>query len=184
MCVYVHPFYDGNGRTARFLSANAIKNELDKYSAISFSRACYTNHVKYGDLFAKTNLEASRGELNYFIEGFFDLLKTGQKEVINDLKEKSFLLESARKKVEASEMLSSDKERTVLYALAQHFYFSLDEVKDITSKDLFSIFDSSTGIQTSHALRNVLQLLALKELVLTRGKRPYYYRINPEFLAE
>lgn len=40
---YVHPFYDGNGWTSRFISSLYLKEELHPLTALSLSKACNLN---------------------------------------------------------------------------------------------------------------------------------------------
>lgn len=39
---YIHPFYDGNGRTSRFISSLYLNEALSLIAAISLSRGCHT----------------------------------------------------------------------------------------------------------------------------------------------
>ncbi|WP_259339711.1 Fic family protein, partial [Staphylococcus succinus] len=79
---YIHPFYDGNGRTSRFINSLYLNEEYDKLTAISLSRSIDNDKKTYYDIFDKTNSVINRGELNYFIEKFLGFIIEGQKTLI------------------------------------------------------------------------------------------------------
>ena len=66
---YIHPFYDGNGRTSRFINSLYLSKEYDELTAISLS-SMIENNKTYYDMFDKTNSVINKGELNYFINNF------------------------------------------------------------------------------------------------------------------
>ncbi|MDD2534496.1 MAG: Fic family protein [Eubacteriales bacterium] len=178
---YIHPFYDGNGRTSRFISNYLIKKELGTYSAISLSRACNTNSKRYADIFENTNSVRNRGELNVFIEGFLSLLREGQKEVINELKEKKMKLQDVYEKIENRKLFNEKqkKDRDVFISLAQFYLFSDDS--GITLKELHEkIRDHDIG--SEQRLRMALNYLEAIDLIESRGMKPKYYRVSKSFL--
>jgi len=182
---YIHPFYDGNGRTARFMSCYLIKKELGTYSAISLSRACNQNSRQYAEIFERANSAQNRGELNVFIEGFLGLLNQGQKDVLNELNEKKAKLRAVNEKIANCALFSSGKAKTekdVFYTLAQSYLFS-DE-SGITVKDLYESIQSHTAIGSEQSVRLALHFLQQKGLVDVIGQKPKYYSLSQSFLAE
>ncbi len=177
---YIHPFYDGNGRTARFISNYLIKKELGTYSAISLSRACNTRSKSYADIFENTNSFRNRGELNVFIEGFLLLLKEGQKDVLNEIQDKNFRLIELVEKIKNHETLSDHhrKARAVFYALAQYFLFSDDD--GITVKDLHEKLNP-LDFGAAQSVRQALKYLESEGLVESKGQKPKIYRVSRGF---
>ena len=84
---YIHPFYDGNGRTSRFINSLYLSKEYDELTAISLS-SMIENNKTYYDMFDKTNSVINKGELNYFINNFLSFIKEGQESLIEELKQK------------------------------------------------------------------------------------------------
>ncbi|WP_409373627.1 Fic family protein [Ureibacillus thermosphaericus] len=44
---YIHPFYDGNGRTSRFISSLYLSKTLGNILALSLSRGCNKYKTNY-----------------------------------------------------------------------------------------------------------------------------------------
>lgn len=63
---YIHPFYDGNGRTARFISSIYIKENYSWLTALSLSQGSNDNRSLYLKAFHSTNQISMQGELNFF----------------------------------------------------------------------------------------------------------------------
>ena len=71
---YIHPFYDGNGRTSRFISSYLIKNELDVLLALKLSYTVKNNINKYYKAFNVCNDRKNKGDITFFIVTFLELL--------------------------------------------------------------------------------------------------------------
>lgn len=71
---YIHPFVDGNGRTARSLFYwYMIKNGYWLTEYLSISRIIYTNKTAYEKAFLYT--EKDENDLSYFIQYHLDVMK-------------------------------------------------------------------------------------------------------------
>lgn len=71
---YIHPFYEGNGRTSRFINSLYLSDTLGKIPALSLSRGCNKIKNKYLDAFDITNRITNKGELNFFIDSFLSII--------------------------------------------------------------------------------------------------------------
>ena len=89
---YIHPFYNGNGRTSRFIASYYLSQEIDKYSSLRLSVTINDRKKQYYDMFTKTNDEHSRGELTYFVTEFLAM-------VLATVKETKTLVESKHKQL-------------------------------------------------------------------------------------
>lgn len=67
---YVHPFYDGNGRTARFISSLILQEEYSWLTACSLSQGVNKKRNLYLKAFESTNSLAMQGEMNFFVDSF------------------------------------------------------------------------------------------------------------------
>lgn len=72
---YIHPFYDGNGRTSRFISSYLLSKELERIISFRLSYAIKKDTSGYYKIFKLTNDEVNRGELTGFVIYFMDLLR-------------------------------------------------------------------------------------------------------------
>ncbi|MFD0673151.1 Fic family protein [Cohnella sp. GCM10027633] len=82
---YIHPFYDGNGRTGRLFVCSYLSRYLERYSAITFSNAINKNKQKYYKALEEVPNPLNKGELTFFLIDMLELLYEGQRELIDDL---------------------------------------------------------------------------------------------------
>ena len=85
---YIHPFYDGNGRTSRFISAYLISKELEPMIAYRISYAIKNQIHSYYEAFQECNDIWNRGDLTPFIEMFIHIIEQAMDELETSLKEK------------------------------------------------------------------------------------------------
>lgn len=52
---YIHPFYDGNGRTGRFIISIYLKEDYSWLTAMSLCQGCNKERNKYLEIFDITN---------------------------------------------------------------------------------------------------------------------------------
>ncbi len=171
---YIHPFYDGNGRTSRFISSVYIRKECSELTALSLSKGCNTFRHQYLESFEVTSSIGSRGEMNHFIENFLYIVSETQKEILLQLKEKVLLMNLLTKKLIEDENIGN-KCKAILSILAQNYYFSFGE-RGLTVKELSIITEKS-----EQYLRTSLTELGEKGIVEQRGKRPVIFTISNHY---
>lgn len=119
---YMHPFYDGNGRTSRFISSYLLSKKLQYLVSYKLSYTIKENITSYYKSFKETNDEKSRGDLTIFVIKFFDILIKS----LNDLCDS---LEDRRNKLEYFANIShkisgkDSKKRSLLFILVQNTLF-------------------------------------------------------------
>lgn len=168
---YIHPFYDGNGRTSRFISSMYMSSILGRISAMSLSRGCNKYRKQYLEAFEITNSLRNRGEMNHFIEAFFNVIIGALKEINSELEEKDELLSMAVEKIRKEEKLKSDHHRNIMFVIAQNYFFDFSE--GLTIKDL----SESTDLSEPTVRKFIKELLGMS-LIKQKGKRPAYYTID------
>ena len=168
---YIHPFYDGNGRTSRFMNSLYLSKEYDELTAISLSSMIENNKKTYYDMFDKTNSVINKGELNYFINNFLSFIKEGQENLIEDLEIKKTQLDYANKKINGDSKLTtlSEKHKIIMFILAQIQYFSSEDY--ITVQELSKYLNT-----TSQTTRKLLNDLIFVNIVEKIGERPVMYK--------
>ena len=71
---YIHPFYDGNGRTSRFISSYLLSKEFESIIAYRISYSIKENIKEYYQAFKTCNDKHNRGDLTPFIIMFTDII--------------------------------------------------------------------------------------------------------------
>lgn len=71
---YIHPFYDGNGRTSRFISSYLLSKHLNVLSGYRLAYTIKENINLYYNSFKITNEEKNKGDLTPFVINFFDII--------------------------------------------------------------------------------------------------------------
>lgn len=82
---YIHPFYDGNGRIARFISSHLLSANLNMLLGVRLSYTIKTHLEEYYSLFKSGNNPKNRGDLTRFVEGFLAILLQAQKNLAQAL---------------------------------------------------------------------------------------------------
>ncbi|SDG82414.1 Fic family protein [Selenomonas sp. WCT3] len=123
---YIHPFYDGNGRTSRFITSFYLARILSPLVAIRLSITIKKSLRMYYKLFEETNSYGNRGDLTPFITGFLWIIEKSIVRVKEDLKEKERLLEEYSRLLERLEAVDNRTDKSICYVLLQAALFSED----------------------------------------------------------
>lgn len=123
---YVHPFYDGNGRTGRYLLALYLSRPLSMLTSLSLSRVLAENRASYYRSFKKAEHPKNYAELTSFVINVLESVHVAQAGLDVALQTSHDLLREAESRLDSvreSEGLS-EKEVGVLYLLAQIALFA------------------------------------------------------------
>ena len=171
---YIHPFYDGNGRMARFISSAYIKKELDILCALQLSVSCKTNQKEYYDSFKITNDIRNKGDLTYFVISFLEIVKSGLIALKESVEEKLNQFFYYEKKILNIE-LQDNHCNALLDVLLQCTLFDTD---NLVINDLVKI--SSLSKVTIKKKLSIPQMQSL--LIIDKSKKQYEYSLNLEAL--
>lgn len=86
---YIHPFYDGNGRTSRFISSYILSQNLNKLIGYRISFTIKENINKYYEAFKICNHYHNRGDLTPFAEMFLGIVNISMQQLYRALAERS-----------------------------------------------------------------------------------------------
>lgn len=173
---YIHPFYDGNGRTGRFISSIFLKENYSWLTAMSLSQGSNKERSQYLAIFDKTNQISSQGEINYFVDTFLSIILTGQISILENLIQRNDLLTTIMVKIDGDQNLSNDDEKTIMQIMAQEYYFafSRDGIGVAELKEVFSYTDNT--------IRSKLKELNEKDLIHKVKGRPVKYILSKNYL--
>lgn len=175
MFEYINPFYDGNGRTGRYLLALYLSESLSALTSLSLSREIAENRSPYYKAFRDVEAPMNHGELTPFVIQMLEYVSSAQDRLIADLGEKSQRLGECHDLLgrAGSDLALTERESELLYFLVQH--------------DLFAAFPS---IQLEEATaymrmgrqstRKHLGSLVEKGLVNQVGGRPLRFELSAD----
>lgn len=83
---YIHPFYDGNGRTGRYLLALYLSKPLSILTSLSLSKCIAENQDAYYRSFKDAGHPLNHGELTFFVINIIEKILVAQNEMISKLK--------------------------------------------------------------------------------------------------
>lgn len=90
---YIHPFYDGNGRTARFIVSYFLAKRFHYLVGLRLSVIIKKHRKLYYDLFRETDSEWNRGDLTPFVLGFNTIISETFDDIAESLSRKVAMLE-------------------------------------------------------------------------------------------
>lgn len=114
---YIHPFYDGNGRMARFISSYMLAQKLDPYIGVRLSFTIKNNVDHYHRMFKQAGDKKNRGDLTLFVEDFLNIITKAYANLIDALMERRKQLDFYGNMLE--QVFPPSKERNVAYVLLQ-----------------------------------------------------------------
>lgn len=173
---YIHPFYDGNGRTSRFISSYLLSKKLQFLVSYKLSYTIKENINSYHKLFKETNDEKNKGDLTLFVIKFFDILIKSLEELCESLDDRNNKLDYF--KSIAAKICDGDYRKfNMLFILIQNTLFG-DEGLDIN--DLNSI--CNIGVSK---IRNTLkEFEQCNILYITKDGRKNLYDVNLNSMSE
>lgn len=170
---YIHPFYDGNGRTGRYLLALYFSNDLTLPTVLSLSRTIAENKNEYYKAFTEAEDKLNSGELTFFVYTILGLIERAQESLIEELGVKIDQLDKAtvlRDELRREHALSTNA-TLLLYAVMQEELF--DTTKSMTLEDA-----GGDLMLTKQTIRKYVDELAGASLIEFTGRRPLRFRAS------
>lgn len=97
---YIHPFYDGNGRTSRFISSYMLSKEFEPTVAYRLSYTIKENLKTYYQAFKTCNDKHNKGDLTPFIIMFIDIIEESMHQLEEALEKRYYWLKHYREYVQ------------------------------------------------------------------------------------
>lgn len=176
---YIHPFYDGNGRTSRFITSYYLAQFTHPLVGLRISNVIKKNQKLYYEAFTSTNAATNRGDLTYFILIFLELI---EKTMLNTKE----LLEKRRERLHRSmirldelfrrEAIEDDTIRAIYRAALEASLFSLHEG---LTKDELSRMIGKSRRTIDYKFKEIPE----EHMVLTKQGRTIHIKLNVDILA-
>lgn len=175
---YIHPVYDGNGRTSRFISSYLIKNELDVLLALKLSYTVKNNINKYYKAFDICNDRKNKGDITFFVVTFLELLSQASDDLYTKIADLNDQLNYYNNIINTlvNEKVLNDKQAKCIFILCQNRLFDDTYMNMNTLTELLKKSDTTT--------RKILKSLESKNLLVkSRNKNQYLYSANLDSLS-
>lgn len=175
---YIHPFYDGNGRTSRFISSYLIKNELDVLLALKLSYTVKNNINKYYKAFDVCNDRKNKGDITFFVVTFLELLSQASDDLYTKIADLNDQLNYYNNIINTlvNEKVLNGKQAKCIFILCQNRLFDDTYMNMNTLTELLEKSDTTT--------RKILKSLESKNLLVkSRNKNQYLYSANLDSLS-
>ncbi len=172
---YIHPFYDGNGRMARFISSYLLNQQLESVVGFSLSYTIKNKLKKYYDMFKEVNDYKNKGDLTPFVIGFLELIEETIENLCIIIEGKGEQYNFYKEKIE--KYANGDKPiRNILHALVQSTLFD-DE--GVSIQNLVEIAELSPS-----TIRGWIKQIPKDMLSVKQSGKMNVYSVNLDVVAK
>lgn len=175
---YTHPFYDGNGRCGRFLSAIYLNKDYSFLTSLSLSTGSLLEKTSYYKAFDMTNKSISRGEINFFVDSFLEILVKGQEQIMESLYQRSLRIVENFEKFNSIIENASEFDLAILEIFSTNLYFTGNQ--PISREEIIGALE-----QYDYPISRIKSRLGDFEklgIIKTIKKRPLLYILSEENL--
>ena len=170
---YIHPFYDGNGRTDRFITSYFLKQGFHTLVALRLSAYIKHNRSMYYRLFEEADSEINRGDLTPFILGFLQMIQGTIEDTIRLLTRKNEQLKRYEEKIKTlcgkDELL---EKMNIILLQAALFYGN-----GVTISDLVTM----TG-KVRNTIQKRIDAMPKAHVLAEKKGRTFYYKLDLRIL--
>lgn len=174
---YIHPFYDGNGRTSRFISSYLLSKEFESIIGYRISYSIKENIKEYYQAFKTCNSKHNRGDLTPFIIMFTDIINYSIHQLEIALMKRYQQLKHYRNCIKDLPYGLNQKYANIYFLLIQASLFSEN---GISTQELMEITKSSRTTIT-----NRLKILSENRLIIKKHSgNVRFYSLNLDIADE
>ena len=170
---YIHPFYDGNGRMARFISSYFLAQSIDVTAALRLSVSIKKQKSRYYKLMAETDSDCNLGDLTPFVIYFLQLVEQSLRETISTLEENQSTMQNyvhIFRKLE----LSPKQQQLYCFLLEASLFYGLG----LTIQQLQGLTECSRV-----TVQKQLDMISPEYLIIDQSRKPYRYKLDLEILS-
>lgn len=172
---FIHPFYDGNGRTNRFISSYVISRYYEPIAGLRLSYAVKENISKYYGAFSTCEHKLNRGDLTPFVIAFCEIVVRAMTSMRDSLVERKANLEKYTNRLDELPECGNPRVREIAEALVMATLFSPN---GLTADQLSNLF----GVSRQTVYKRVDSLENAGVLVRTKVGRKTFCTLDLEVL--
>lgn len=170
---YIHPFYDGNGRTIRFITSYFLAIDFTPLVAFNLSLLIKRHRESYYKMFTETTSHLNCGDLGFFVTEFLHIIKKSIEDVVNYVTLQKSELEKWETKINSLGL----KDKTTIdlyYLLLQATIFS---AAGISMQEITYVLKKSTN-----TIKTRLNSIPSNLLLIDTTEKTHRYKLNLEQL--
>lgn len=177
---YIHPFYNGNGRMARFITSLYIAKFFDPLVALQLSAIIKEYRKEYYYLFTTVENDYNRGDLTPFVIGTYKFIRKAIQHTANDLYSKldeyKNMIMILNQHEEFKQLLKMRNSNIICNILLQASIFS--DIGATTSEVV-----ASANI-SENTFRKHLKNIPSQYVILLKSSKPYRFKLDIEKIKD
>lgn len=167
--VYIHPFYDGNGRTDRFITSYFLSRQFHRLLAVRLSIYIKRNKGRYYHILEEADSERNRGDMTPFVMGFLDILIGSTEDTIGVLSRKNEQMRKYESRIDAFQLQDKLLKEIYITLLQAALFYG----EGISMADLMKVTGKNRG-----TIQKRIDEIPGNHLIVTKAGKTNYYKLN------
>ena len=167
--VYIHPFYDGNGRTDRFITSYFLSRQFHRLLAVRLSIYIKRNKSRYYHMLEEADSERNRGDMTPFVMGFLDILIGSTEDTIGVLSRTNEQMRKYESRIDAFQLQDKLLKEIYITLLQAALFYG----EGISMADLMKVTGKNRG-----TIQKRIDEIPGNHLIVTKAGKTNYYKLN------
>lgn len=167
--VYIHPFYDGNGRTDRFITSYVLSRQFHRLLAVRLSIYIKRNQSRYYHMLEEADSERNRGDMTPFVMGFLEILIGSTEDTIGVLSRKNEQMCKYESRIDAFQLQDKLLKEIYITLLQAALFYG----EGISMADLMKVTGKNRG-----TIQKRIDEIPGNHLIVTKAGKTNYYKLN------
>lgn len=167
--VYIHPFYDGNGRTDRFITSYFLSRKFHRLLAVRLSIYIKRNQSRYYHMLEEADSEKNRGDMTPFVMGFLEILIGSTEDTIGVLSRKNEQMRKYESRIDAFQFKDKLLKEIYITLLQAALFYG----EGISMADLMKVTGKNRG-----TIQKRIDEIPGNHLIVTKAGKTNYYKLN------
>lgn len=167
--VYIHPFYDGNGRIDRFITSYFLSRKFHRLLAVRLSIYIKRNQSRYYHMLEEADSEKNRGDMTPFVMGFLEILIGSTEDTIGVLSRKNEQMRKYESRIDAFQLKDKLLKEIYITLLQAALFYG----EGISMADLMKVTGKNRG-----TIQKRIDEIPGNHLIVTKAGKTNYYKLN------